>query len=191
MVEPFCITDKNSMTFSKPHFSHGPWKGYLVGVVGDVAAHEDDALWPNRVCFLPTSVTSIQYQSGTPFDGCDQAFTAMYTAIDSQQGSVRVSMRIRRGYTFVQAAQNLPIFWLMPSAFEVTCCVYIARLLSHAASAVHQVCCLVTNLLCTNPAVQLQVCGIDAVSAPESRPCTPCACHTSVHFHAAYLSAVV
>ncbi|KAL0039447.1 hypothetical protein WJX79_008687 [Trebouxia sp. C0005] len=49
MVEPFCITDKNSMTFSKPHFSHGPWKGYLVGVVGDVAAHEDDALWPNRL----------------------------------------------------------------------------------------------------------------------------------------------
>lgn len=48
-VEPFCITDKNSMTFSKPQFSHGPWKGYLVGVVGDVAAHEDDALWPNRL----------------------------------------------------------------------------------------------------------------------------------------------
>ena len=51
-VEPFCITDKNSMTFSNPQFSHGPWKGYLVGVVGDVAAHEDDALWPNRVCYM-------------------------------------------------------------------------------------------------------------------------------------------
>lgn len=54
-VEPFCITDKNSMTFSKPQFSHGPWKGYLVGVVGDVAAHEDDALWPNRVCYMLSS----------------------------------------------------------------------------------------------------------------------------------------
>ncbi len=76
-VEPFCITDKNSMTFSKPQFSHGPWKGYLVGVVGDVAAHEDDALWPNRVCSLLSSVISIQCQNGTPLDGCDQAFTAI------------------------------------------------------------------------------------------------------------------
>ncbi|DBA85740.1 TPA: hypothetical protein ACH3X1_005305 [Trebouxia sp. C0004] len=70
-VEPFCITDKNSMTFSKPQFSHGPWKGYLVGVVGDVAAHEDDALWPNRVRSVPSSVTSSQYQNGTPLEGCD------------------------------------------------------------------------------------------------------------------------
>ena len=46
-VEPFCHAE--GMTFSKPKFRHGPWKGYLVGAVGDVAASEDDALWPNRV----------------------------------------------------------------------------------------------------------------------------------------------
>ncbi len=44
---------------------------------GDVAAHEDDALWPNRVCYLLSSVSSIQCQNGTPLDGCDQAFTAI------------------------------------------------------------------------------------------------------------------
>ena len=46
-VEPFCHAE--GMTFSKPKFRHGPWKGYLVGAVGEVAAAEDDALWPNRV----------------------------------------------------------------------------------------------------------------------------------------------
>lgn len=46
-VEPLCYAE--GMTFSKPKFQHGPWKGYLVGAVGDVAASEDDALWPNRV----------------------------------------------------------------------------------------------------------------------------------------------
>lgn len=46
-VEPFCHAE--GMTFSNPKFSHGPWKGYLVGAVGEVAACEDDALWPNRV----------------------------------------------------------------------------------------------------------------------------------------------
>ena len=46
-VEPFCHAE--GMTFSNSKFSHGPWKGYLVGAVGDVAASEDDALWPNRV----------------------------------------------------------------------------------------------------------------------------------------------
>ena len=46
-VEPFCHAE--GMTFSKPKFRHGPWKGYLVGAVGDVAASEDDALWPNKV----------------------------------------------------------------------------------------------------------------------------------------------
>ena len=58
-VEPFCITEKNSMTFSRPQFSHGPWKGYLVGAVGDVAAHQDDALWPNRVCYMSFCITLI------------------------------------------------------------------------------------------------------------------------------------
>ena len=48
-VEPFCITDKGTFSFVKPQFSHGPWKGYLVGSVGVVAGHEDDVLWPNRV----------------------------------------------------------------------------------------------------------------------------------------------
>lgn len=47
-VEPFCLAE--GMTFGKPQISHGPWKGYLVGVVGNVAAEEDDVLWPNRVC---------------------------------------------------------------------------------------------------------------------------------------------
>ena len=47
-VQPFCLVE--GMTFGKPQFSHGPWKGYLVGVVGDVAAEEDNVLWPNRVC---------------------------------------------------------------------------------------------------------------------------------------------
>ncbi|KAL3149720.1 hypothetical protein ABBQ38_013548 [Trebouxia sp. C0009 RCD-2024] len=46
-VEPFCHAE--GMTFSNPKFSHGPWKGYLVGAVGEVAACEDDALWPNRM----------------------------------------------------------------------------------------------------------------------------------------------
>ena len=46
-VEPFCHAE--GMTFSNPKFSHGAWKGYLVGAVGEVAASEDDALWPNRV----------------------------------------------------------------------------------------------------------------------------------------------
>lgn len=46
-VEPFCHAE--GMTFSNPKFSHGPWKGYLVGAVGEVAASEDDALWPNRI----------------------------------------------------------------------------------------------------------------------------------------------
>lgn len=47
-VQPFCLAE--GMTFGKPQFSHGSWKGYLVGVVGDVAAEEDNVLWPNRVC---------------------------------------------------------------------------------------------------------------------------------------------
>lgn len=47
-VQPFCLAE--GMTFVKPQFSHGAWKGYLVGVVGDVAAEEDNVLWPNRVC---------------------------------------------------------------------------------------------------------------------------------------------
>lgn len=46
-VQPFCTLD--GLKFSKPKFSHGPWKAYLVGVVGDVAAEEDNVLWPNRV----------------------------------------------------------------------------------------------------------------------------------------------
>lgn len=49
-VEPFCYAE--GMTFSNPKFSHGAWKGYLVGAVGGVAASEDDALWPNRVSHL-------------------------------------------------------------------------------------------------------------------------------------------
>ena len=48
-VEPFYTTEQGAMNFSRPQFSHGPWKGYLVGVVGDVMAHEDNVLWPNRV----------------------------------------------------------------------------------------------------------------------------------------------
>lgn len=48
VVEPFCFVEED-MTFSNPQFSHGPWKGYRVGAVGVVAAHEDDALWPNRL----------------------------------------------------------------------------------------------------------------------------------------------
>ena len=46
-VQPFCYAE--GMIFRNPKFSHGPWKGYLVGAVGDIAASEDDALWPNRV----------------------------------------------------------------------------------------------------------------------------------------------
>ena len=46
-------------------------------------------------------------------------------------------------------------------------------------------------MLCTNPAVQLRICGIDAVSAPVSHPCMPGALHTSVQSQVAYLSAVV
>lgn len=54
-VQPFCLAE--GMTFGKPQFSHGSWKGYLVGVVGDVAAEEDNVLWPNRVCITLTCDT--------------------------------------------------------------------------------------------------------------------------------------
>ena len=54
-AEPFCVTEKNGLSFSDPQFSHGPWKGYLVGVVGDVAAKEEDTLWPNRVHFCESA----------------------------------------------------------------------------------------------------------------------------------------
>ncbi len=48
-----------------------------MGVVGDVAAHEDDALWPNRVCHMLSSVTSIQFQNGITLDCCAQVLTTM------------------------------------------------------------------------------------------------------------------
>lgn len=45
--EPFCTV--NEMEFDKANSMSGPWRNYLVGVVGSIAPDEDDVLWPNQV----------------------------------------------------------------------------------------------------------------------------------------------
>jgi hypothetical protein len=47
-LEPVAVVD--DMSFSNHDEKSGPWRNYLVGVVGSVAAEEEEILWPNRVC---------------------------------------------------------------------------------------------------------------------------------------------
>ena len=46
--DPFASV--SGLAFGEPDARHGPWRSYFVGVVGGVAADEDDVLWPNQVC---------------------------------------------------------------------------------------------------------------------------------------------
>eukprot|EP00884_Botryococcus_braunii_P005634 jgi/Botrbrau1/15071/Bobra.0286s0004.2 len=46
-LEPFASAD--SMTFNNWDERNGPWRNFLVGVVGSMSAMEEDILWPNQV----------------------------------------------------------------------------------------------------------------------------------------------
>lgn len=50
-IAPFCATE-GGLRFGAPDVGEpggGPWRNYFVGLVGAVAADEDDVLWPNQV----------------------------------------------------------------------------------------------------------------------------------------------
>lgn len=46
-IAPFCSV--GGLRFITPDEAGGPWRNYFVGLVGSVAADEDDILWPNQV----------------------------------------------------------------------------------------------------------------------------------------------
>lgn len=50
-ISPFCAV--SGLQFGPADAAAGPWRNYFVGLVGAVAADEDDILWPNQVrcCF--------------------------------------------------------------------------------------------------------------------------------------------
>ena len=48
-LSPFCSVGAG-MRFSAADEAAGGWRNFFVGLVGGVAAHEDDILWPNQVC---------------------------------------------------------------------------------------------------------------------------------------------
>jgi hypothetical protein len=46
-ISPFCSAA--GLAFSAADEAAGPWRNYFVGLVGGVAAEEEDILWPNQV----------------------------------------------------------------------------------------------------------------------------------------------
>lgn len=46
-IAPFCSV--SGLKFAAADAAAGPWRNYFVGLVGSVAADEDDILWPNQV----------------------------------------------------------------------------------------------------------------------------------------------
>ena len=47
-IAPFCSV--TGMAFGGADEAAGAWRNYFVGVVGGVAADEEDILWPNQAC---------------------------------------------------------------------------------------------------------------------------------------------
>lgn len=47
-ITPFCAVEGLSFR-GLADSAEGPWRNFFVGLVGSVAAHEDDILWPNQV----------------------------------------------------------------------------------------------------------------------------------------------
>ena len=54
LTEPLhCFATVEGLAFSDSDRRTGPWRNYFVGVVGAVAADENDVLWPNQVPSFP------------------------------------------------------------------------------------------------------------------------------------------
>ena len=50
LTEPLhCLATVDGLAFSDSDRRSGPWRNYFVGIVGAVAADENDVLWPNQV----------------------------------------------------------------------------------------------------------------------------------------------
>ena len=56
LTEPLhCFATTENLAFTDSDRRHGSWRNYFVGVVGAVAADENDVLWPNQVLALAKS----------------------------------------------------------------------------------------------------------------------------------------
>ena len=42
----------SGLNFTAYDQRHGSWRNYFVGIVGHVAAHEEDVLWPNQARWM-------------------------------------------------------------------------------------------------------------------------------------------
>ena len=50
LTEPLhCFATVEGLAFSESDRRSGPWRNFFVGIVGAVAADENDVLWPNQV----------------------------------------------------------------------------------------------------------------------------------------------
>lgn len=51
-IAPFCSVAGMSFSAGAADAAGGGWRNYFIGLVGSVAADEDDILWPNQVTAL-------------------------------------------------------------------------------------------------------------------------------------------
>ncbi len=67
LTEPLhCLATVEGLAFSDSDRRSGPWRNYFVGVVGAVAADENDVLWPNQVPALPSNQCWLPIASQLP-----------------------------------------------------------------------------------------------------------------------------
>ena len=66
LTEPLhCLATVEGLAFSDSDRRSGPWRNYFVGVVGAVAADENDVLWPNQVPACPQTHCRLAAASGS------------------------------------------------------------------------------------------------------------------------------